>query len=97
MCRSPRSPCFPYTTHFRSRARRLARQCGRLGLIVIDYLQLMSGTREGDNRASELSEISRSVKSLAKELNVPIMALSDRKSTRLNSSHVKSSYAYFCL
>jgi replicative DNA helicase len=60
----------------RARARRLARQCGRLGLIVIDYLQLMSGTREGDNRASELSEISRSVKSLAKELNVPIMALS---------------------
>ena len=60
----------------RARARRLARQCGKLGLIVIDYLQLMSGTREGDNRASELSEISRSVKSLAKELNVPIMALS---------------------
>ena len=49
---------------------------GTLGLIVIDYLQLMSGTREGDNRASELSEISRSVKSLAKELNVPIMVLS---------------------
>ncbi|HAY09409.1 MAG TPA: replicative DNA helicase, partial [Thauera sp.] len=41
-----------------------------------DYLQLMSGTREGDNRASELSEISRSVKSLAKELHVPIIALS---------------------
>ena len=60
----------------RARARRLARQCGKLGLIVIDYLQLMSGTREGDNRAAELSEISRSVKSLAKELNVPIMALS---------------------
>ncbi|MDY0071473.1 MAG: replicative DNA helicase [Thauera sp.] len=60
----------------RARARRLARQCGRLGLIVIDYLQLMSGTRDGENRASELSEISRSVKSLAKELNVPIMALS---------------------
>src|SRR5690606_39673425 len=76
MCRSPRSPCFPYTTHFRPRARRLARQSGKLGLIVIDYLQLMSGTREGDNRAAELSEISRSVKSLAKELTVPIMALS---------------------
>ena len=60
----------------RARARRLARQCGKLGLIVIDYLQLMSGTREGDNRASELSEISRSVKSLAKELHVPIIALS---------------------
>ncbi|TAH45533.1 MAG: replicative DNA helicase [Betaproteobacteria bacterium] len=60
----------------RARARRLARQCGKLGLIVIDYLQLMSGTRESDNRASELSEISRSVKSLAKELHVPIVALS---------------------
>jgi replicative DNA helicase len=60
----------------RSRARRLARQCGRLGLIVIDYLQLMSGTRDTDNRATELSEISRSVKALAKELHVPIIALS---------------------
>jgi replicative DNA helicase len=60
----------------RARARRLARQCGRLGLIVIDYLQLMSGTRDTDNRATELSEISRSVKALAKELHVPILALS---------------------
>jgi replicative DNA helicase len=60
----------------RARARRLARQCGRLGLIVIDYLQLMNGVRETDNRATELSEISRSVKALAKELHVPILALS---------------------
>ncbi|HRQ58163.1 MAG TPA: replicative DNA helicase [Azoarcus taiwanensis] len=60
----------------RARARRLSRQCGKLGLIVIDYLQLMTSSREGDNRASELSEISRSVKSLAKELHVPIIALS---------------------
>ncbi|MDR1423094.1 MAG: replicative DNA helicase [Azoarcus sp.] len=60
----------------RARARRLARQCGKLGLIVIDYLQLMNGTRETDNRATELSEISRSVKALAKELRVPIIALS---------------------
>lgn len=60
----------------RARARRLSRQCGKLGLIVIDYLQLMTGTKESDNRASELSEISRSVKSLAKELHVPIIALS---------------------
>lgn len=60
----------------RARARRLARQCGRLGLIVIDYLQLMSGTRTADNRTAELSEISRSVKTLAKELHVPIIALS---------------------
>ena len=60
----------------RGRARRLARQCGKLGLIVIDYLQLMTSARPADNRATELSEISRSVKSLAKELNVPIVALS---------------------
>ena len=60
----------------RARARRLARQCGKLGLIVIDYLQLMNGVRQSDNRAAELSDISRSVKSLAKELNVPIIALS---------------------
>ncbi|NMG30155.1 replicative DNA helicase [Aromatoleum evansii] len=60
----------------RARARRLARQCGKLGLIVIDYLQLMVGSKDSDNRASELSEISRSIKSLAKELHVPIIALS---------------------
>lgn len=60
----------------RARARRLSRQCGKLGLIVVDYLQLMTTARDGDNRAAELSEISRSVKSLAKELHVPIIALS---------------------
>jgi len=61
----------------RARARRLHRLCGgKLGLIVIDYLQLMTSHKESDNRAAELSEISRSVKSLAKELHVPIMALS---------------------
>lgn len=61
----------------RSRARRLAREYGgKLGLIVIDYLQLMTSTREGENRATEISEISRSIKALAKELSVPIIALS---------------------
>ncbi|TDR79774.1 primary replicative DNA helicase [Paludibacterium purpuratum] len=62
----------------RARARRLARQHGgELGLIVIDYLQLMSGSgRNGENRASELGEISRSMKGLAKELKVPLIALS---------------------
>jgi len=60
----------------RARARRLHRQCGKLGLIVIDYLQLMSSTGQGENRATEISEISRSLKSLAKELNVPVIALS---------------------
>jgi len=60
----------------RARARRLHRQCGGLGLIVIDYIQLMTSHKESDNRSAELSEISRSIKSLAKELHVPIMALS---------------------
>ncbi|QID18399.1 replicative DNA helicase [Nitrogeniibacter mangrovi] len=60
----------------RARARRLHRQCGKLGLIVVDYLQLMSSLKQSDNRAAELSEISRSIKGLAKELKVPIMALS---------------------
>ena len=60
----------------RARARRLHRQCGKLGLIVIDYLQLMSGTGGGENRATEISEISRSLKALAKELDVPVIALS---------------------
>jgi len=64
-------------TDLRARARRLARQFGgKLGLIVIDYLQLMSSTRDGENRATEISEISRSIKALAKELQVPIIALS---------------------
>ncbi|WP_316680751.1 replicative DNA helicase [Ralstonia flaminis] len=60
----------------RARSRRLARQCGQLGLIVIDYLQLMSGSGSGENRATEISEISRSLKGLAKELNCPVIALS---------------------
>jgi replicative DNA helicase len=63
----------------RSRARRLHRQNDGLGLIVIDYLQLMSSPasgRGGENRATEISEISRSLKSLAKELQVPVIALS---------------------
>jgi replicative DNA helicase len=61
----------------RARARRLYRQCGKLGLVVVDYLQLMSASRaDSENRATELSEISRSLKALAKELNVPIVALS---------------------
>ncbi|HEY3300375.1 MAG TPA: replicative DNA helicase [Methylophilaceae bacterium] len=62
----------------RARARRLHRQCGELGLIVVDYLQLMTGAagRQSENRATEISEISRSLKSLAKELNVPVVALS---------------------
>ncbi|MFZ2990603.1 replicative DNA helicase [Ideonella sp.] len=66
------------SAELRARARRQARQCGKLGLIVIDYLQLMSGTNSssGENRATEISEISRSLKALAKELNCPVIALS---------------------
>ena len=61
----------------RANARRLARQCGKLGLIVVDYLQLMSGSSGTDeNRATELGEISRGLKMLAKELQCPVIALS---------------------
>jgi len=60
----------------RSRARRLMKQYGKLGLVIVDYLQLMQATTTGENRATEISEISRSMKSLAKELSVPVVALS---------------------
>ncbi|MBL0720115.1 replicative DNA helicase [Piscinibacter sp. Jin2] len=61
----------------RARARRQARTCGKLGLIVVDYLQLMSGSGGSEeNRATELGEISRGLKSLAKELQCPVIALS---------------------
>lgn len=62
----------------RARARRMARQYGTVGLIVIDYLQLMSGSAGGneENRATVLGEISRGLKALAKELQCPVIALS---------------------
>ncbi len=60
----------------RSRARRLQKQYGKLGLVIVDYLQLMQASTTGENRATEISEISRAMKSLAKELKVPVMALS---------------------
>jgi replicative DNA helicase len=61
----------------RARARRLAKEHGPLGLIVVDYLQLMKVPGfKADNRTAEISEISRSLKSLAKELQVPVIALS---------------------
>jgi replicative DNA helicase len=60
----------------RSRARRLKRQ-HNIGFIIIDYLQLLTtGRHGGDNRVNEISEISRSLKAIAKELSVPIIALS---------------------
>jgi replicative DNA helicase len=64
------------TTEVRSRARRLTREHGQLGLIVLDYLQLMQSPSSGDNRVQQISDISRGLKALAKELNVPVIALS---------------------
>ena len=65
------------SSELRANARRLSRKCGKLGLIVVDYLQLMSGSGSGDeNRATELGEISRGLKMLAKELQCPVLALS---------------------
>jgi len=60
----------------RSRARRLTKTYGKLGLVIVDYLQLMQASSQGENRATEISEISRAMKSLAKELKVPVVALS---------------------
>jgi replicative DNA helicase len=62
-------------TEIRARARRLQREHG-LGLIVVDYLQLMTVPGNTENRATEISEISRSLKALAKELSLPIIVLS---------------------
>lgn len=67
-----------------ARARRLAHEVGGLGMLIVDYLQLMSGAspdsrnggRKSENRTAEVSEISRSLKWLAKELNCPVVALS---------------------
>ncbi len=59
----------------RARCRRIKREHG-LGLVVVDYLQLMRLPGNSENRATEISEISRSLKTLAKELNVPVLALS---------------------
>lgn len=64
-------------TEMRSRARRVARQHGgKLGLIMVDYLQLMQVSGTSENRAGEISEISRSMKALAKEMHCPVIALS---------------------
>ena len=60
----------------RSKARRLRAELGDLGLIIIDYLQLMQGRRGSENRQQEVSEMTRALKGLAKELEVPVVALS---------------------
>ena len=65
-------------SELRANARRLAKQCGKLGLIVVDYLQLMSvsSSMSEENRATAVGEISRGLKMLAKELQCPVLALS---------------------
>ncbi len=60
----------------RSKCRRLKKETGGLDLVIIDYLQLMSGRSDAERREQEISEITRSLKGLAKELNVPVIALS---------------------
>jgi replicative DNA helicase len=83
----------------KAKARRLKAEAG-LGLIVLDYLQLMRGGAYKDSREQEISEISRSLKSLAKELNVPVIALSqlnrkveDRTSRRPQMADLRESGA----
>lgn len=63
-------------TDVRSRARRIAKEHGQIGVIMVDYLQLMKVPGMGDNRVGEISEISRSLKALAKEMKCPVIALS---------------------
>ncbi|MGM0632570.1 MAG: replicative DNA helicase [Pseudomonadota bacterium] len=63
-------------TEMRSRARRIAREHGPLSLVLVDYLQLMQIPGFGDNRVGEISEISRSLKTLAREFDCPVVALS---------------------
>jgi replicative DNA helicase len=60
----------------KAKARRLAAQLGGLDLIIIDYLQLMTSPKSKDNRQQEISEISRALKVLAKDMNIPVIALS---------------------
>ena len=63
-------------TELRSRVRRLVREQGELGMIMVDYLQLMRVAGSSEGRTAEISEISRSLKALAKEFKVPVVALS---------------------
>jgi replicative DNA helicase len=63
-------------TEVRAKCRRLKRQYPDLGLIMVDYLQLMTVHGKSENRVQEISEISRSLKALAKEINVPVIAIS---------------------
>jgi replicative DNA helicase len=60
----------------RAKCRRLKAETKGLGLVIIDYIQLMQGRKQTDNRVQEVSEISRSLKQLAREIGVPVIALS---------------------
>jgi len=60
----------------RAKARKLYQKHGDLGVVIIDYLQLMKAPYRSDRRDLEIAEISRSLKALAKELNIPVIALS---------------------
>ena len=72
----------------RAKARRLQAERG-LDFVQVDYLQLMQGTRRGDNRVQEVSEISRGLKALARELNVPVLALAQlSRSVESRASHI---------
>lgn len=66
----------PTVMQIRAMARRLQAEHGALGLVVVDYLQLIRGHENAESRVQEVSEISRSLKALAKELNVPVLAIS---------------------
>jgi len=84
----------------RARARRLKRRYGKLGLVIIDYIQLMESTSKGEHRAGEVAEISRSLKAMAKELECPVVALSQlnravdgRPDKRPNMSDLRESGA----
>ena len=87
-------------TQMRAKARHLKADSGSLGLIVVDYLQLMQSHRRAENRTQEISEISRSLKALARELEVPVLALSQlsraveqTQEKRPNLSHLRESGA----
>ena len=77
-------------TELRSRARRVYKENGGLSMIMIDYLQLMRVPELQDNRTLEIAEISRSLKALAKELQVPVVALSqlNRSLEQLSLIHI---------
>jgi replicative DNA helicase len=77
----------PTILEIRAKARRLKAERG-VGLIIVDYLQLVRGTKNAETREQEISEISRSLKALAKELNVPVIALS-QLNRRVEDRHDK--------